>query len=183
MLNLDKKYGFLCYENRIRIYDAKGRIFYYYNAKKLPHKFNLPKGTYFTKNKLKKIEPIKYKIILPKKTYHPMPDKLKIIYAKNPNVASVRLSDGLIIFDNEFRDIPLPFKVFIFLHEIGHFYYPSDKSEKTEMLCDYFAKNYMLNIGFNPSQINASISYFIKRSPHRTKFIFDELKTKENAKH
>jgi hypothetical protein len=56
-------------------------------------------------------------------------------------------------------------------HEIGHYYYYSENK------CDNFAKNKMLKMGFNPSQIAKSIHEALSNKSLKRKIeIFENLK-------
>lgn len=75
------------------------------------------------------------------------PSKFKILFDVNKNKCTVSWHDEVIIFDNSFKDKPLPELYFVLYHEYAHRYF------KTERYVDLLATNYMLIKGFNPAQI------------------------------
>lgn len=137
--------------NPVTIYDRKGFIFY---ATETPCFFNLPEN--FTGKVDGEIRQLKNPVVyetpdLPtfeKKT--PL-KRLTITYGENPNKCSIRFKDGVIFFDNEFKDKELT-RNYIIGHEIGHFFYIGNGDE-SEMKCDIFSAKMMLDNGYNPSQI------------------------------
>lgn len=148
------KTGFYCFDAIVKIYDKNNRLFYFKENKNGKLYFNLPTGVYNTYNSLSKQQPRIYKLTkLPmaneKKT---LPKTFKIIYCENPHKCSVDNNKHIIYFDYSFRDMPLPVKDYIKFHELGHYFY-SGQGNRSEILCDLFAKNCMLKIGYNPSQV------------------------------
>ena len=74
--------------------------------------------------------------------------------------------------------MPLPVKDYIKFHELGHYFY-SGEGNKSEILCDLFAKNCMLKCGYNPSQVrwaqNGTLSNMISSKIRKEK-VNDKLK-------
>jgi hypothetical protein len=180
---VEKKTGFVCFSEAVRVYNSDGSPFY----EKLninfpnPFKFNLPKGNYICFDSIQKTkEPINFfceKLPRPEKFI--LKRKPKIIYGTNPNKASIDVNKHLIVIDENFKDSPKPNQVFLLLHELGHYYYT------TESYCDRFARHKMLKLGFNPSQISlavvTSLNCKIKTSKERINIIHN-LNKKTNGK-
>lgn len=168
--------GFFTVDDNIKIFDVNGNLFYIFKKNKDNEKtkFNLPAGVFYTENNLIKLpKKIKYKKIeLPKpQVLKKMPEKFKIIYSANPNKCTVFIDKGLIVFDNFFKTV-FPFvRYFILLHELGHYFY------KTEKFCDLFAAKNMLERGYNPSQIYFASKFTLsKNAEHRKKYTFEKIK-------
>lgn len=67
---------------------------------------------------------------------------------------------GRIELSPEFMSWPYAIRLFIMLHEIGHFFY------KTETYCDLYAAKVFIDVlGFNPSTAFYSLSKVLKRNP------------------
>ena len=133
----------------IRIFDAKGRL-YYYRLADGGNSFNLRCGKYYTDSKIVSLpQPLQY--ITPtvpepeKPSKDNFPDITLDIY-ENPNKASVNIKTGYIRLDPKFLDKPLPFITFVLFHEISHNKY------FTEWKCDVNSANEMLKRGYNPTQ-------------------------------
>lgn len=146
----------------IIIRDKNGVIFYRTDIISKPVKmFNLPGGEWFIDSgAFEPMEsPRKYKMIgLPRpERVMESPRNFKILYANNPNKCTVNWDNKTITFDNSFREKPLYIRMFVLCHEFGHQYYG------TEHLADLYARNCMLKMGFNKSQIglapNQSLSH------------------------
>lgn len=133
------------------IYDWKGVIFF---ASESPTFFNLPANFWGKiEGEVRELnEPVKYYIPdLPKFEKKTPLKKLTIKYGENPNKCSVRFRDGVILFDNQFKDKELT-RNYIIGHEIGHFFYLGN-GDTSELNCDIFSAKMMLENGYNPSQI------------------------------
>jgi len=135
--------------------------------------FNLPSGAYSYIGKFEHSPLIDYskKFILDKPEKKiPFLDIKKIKVTNNPNKCSIYVNSGLVIIDkaffNSLNDIQ---KTFILLHEVGHFYYYTEKK------CDNYAKVQMLKAGYNPSQISATTKSTLL-SNERNNYIFNKLK-------
>jgi hypothetical protein len=153
-----KKSGFVAQNSPVIIYDHRKKIFYSHlgNSNGLFY-FNLPKGVYYTNNSLGWLkEPLKDNLPqLPKREkFIPIPKQfkdLKIRIGRNPNKASISVYTNKILVDDKILSLPLPNIIFVLFHEIGHFYFHSEKS------CDLYAARQMLKLGFNPSQCGTAI--------------------------
>ncbi len=166
------KRGFFSPDKNLRIYD-KDRKPFYYHFKEGGREFNLPKGVYYTKNKIKALKlPKKYKYKFPKKERNiRKPEKIKIFFGKNPHKASVVLQKGIILMDNSFKKFPRFVIEYVLQHEIGHYQFSSETG------ADAYARCMMLKKGYNPSQIGmASRITLSKSSKHRITKCYNHLK-------
>lgn len=154
--------GLICFDPVFKIYDIDKKLFYHQKNSGL-NKFNLPAGIYYTANKIKISDPIKFNIQIPEPEKQPEPGiKIKIFLTENKNKASINPANGKIYFDREIFKGDRTKRNFIFFHEIGHLFYFS------EVFCDLFAVACLLKIGFNPSQIfKASKNSLSKKNIHR----------------
>lgn len=66
--------------------------------------------------------------------------------------ARIATDKNIIILNPKFFDFSVEVKLFILLHEVGHFYY------KTEWKCDQYAAYHFLEMGCNPSQAFESLA-------------------------
>jgi hypothetical protein len=89
----------------------------------------------------------------------------RIVY--NPRLtgtpARIFTEIGLIEKGVSFYELCKPVRVFILLHELGHFYY------KTEEYCDLYALVHYLNMGYNRSMAFYSLSRVLKKTPENLK--------------
>lgn len=100
----------------------------------------------------------------------PMPFDFEIRWGINPNKCTVKWSEHIILFDNAFKEKPLPQVFFILCHEYAHAFFDE------ETLCDQMAGNYMKALGFNPSQIGeAPIKALSERQYQRKKNMVNSL--------
>jgi hypothetical protein len=180
---LDKKTGFNCLGDGVRVYNADGSLFYEKANVNFPNKFsfNLPRGAYVCFDNIqKRKEPVFFKLEkLPPKEKKVIVKQPVIIYGENKNKASIDIQKHLIIIDNQFKESPKANQVFLLCHELGHYYYT------TESYCDRFARNKMLLLGFNPSQISlASVTSLNCKIPTSKKriSIIHNLNKKNNGK-
>ena len=128
----------------------------------------------------------------------------------NPNLtgtpARIHTKTGVIERSPLFFGMTKPLRVFILLHEVGHFYYgvnnddlenarrlnPSDANNflRTKMLkgekdCDAFAFVHFLRMGFNRSTAFQALKEVLKDSPYkneRLNSILNYIKHSQNAK-
>lgn len=158
---IDKKTGFKnnAFAIPIIIRDSRGMLFYetisFNDFNKPVRFFNLPPGTYFIEsgNFTPLQNPIQYNLLtLPSKERHyPNPSHFRIVLGNNPNKCSIIWHRKLIVYDkNLFDNSTIPTIFFIYGHEKGHRFY------RTEKYADLWSANYMLKLGFNPSQIGIS---------------------------
>lgn len=80
---------------------------------------------------------------------------------------------GKIETGTKFKDYPYPVRVFILLHEIGHFFY-TDEAD-----CDLFAAKMFINMGYNNSTAFYSLSNVLNcdvtRNKDRVMKLFNNL--------
>lgn len=160
-LYLDRKTGFRNNDLKVPIIirDLKGRMFYEtesFNRVGKPVKtFNLPVGAYkiVCGNFSKMNSPVQYPLMTlpPKQRCKQNPSNFKIVIGHNPNKCSIIWDLGIILYDRTlYETASVPTIFFIYGHEKGHRFY------STEKYCDWYSSNYMLRMGFNPSQIGLS---------------------------
>jgi hypothetical protein len=159
-------------DSPVLIWEDKGgkRPFYQFPNET---EFNLPRGIYYTENKLKTLKkPLKYLCPkLPEREKNiKIPVKNFLFFTENPNKCSVmKKENGTFIYmDNRFKTYPRPMKVFILFHELGHYLYYS------EDFCDIFSADLMLKKGYNPSQCYHS-SHHNLENLERKKTLFNFL--------
>ena len=173
IVNKHKK-GFVTTDKKIRIFDKNRKPFYIFDAHKDVTRFNLPKGVFYTKNKISPLKkPVRYRLVLPKRERNiKRPKRIRIKWGNNPNKASIRLKTGQIFIDNIFReDYPAFVPTYLFFHEIGHYFYASEKG------ADAWARVQMLKRGYNPSQIYMASSLTLSdKSQHRLRACYHAVK-------
>jgi hypothetical protein len=152
-LILEQKTGFTT-SLPFKIFEPNGQLFYSSDFTDHIEKgerldFNLPAGIYkYDGNFIKLPLPVPVKMItLPPKERHYNSKRYEIIFGNNPNKCTIFYKDGIILFDNQFKNSPLYIKYGIYYHELSHHWY------KTEWKADIYAAKMMLEKGFNPSQI------------------------------
>ncbi len=141
----------------IILLDESGVLFY--DTRELSHivwEFNLPAGIYYiVQGKFtKKPSPVQYemaKMPKPERWKKSDPENFDVKFLENPFTGSVFWDVRNIYLDNSLSDLPIPCLVFVLYHEYGHRFF------KTEEYCDIYARNKMLDAGYNPSQIGDSI--------------------------
>lgn len=153
-----------------------GQVYFFRYLKKDMYKikFNvIHTGRYFCDNgNIEKIVAIE---IQPLKVNLPTPDRnrikpYKFVYSeelKNGTPARNFTAKGLIEYGDKFRALPFPCRLFILLHEIGHFYYEKETD------CDLFAAYHFIKMGYNNSTAFYSISEVLKNSPENTKRVME----------
>ncbi len=153
-LDVPKKSGFKISDVTVPviIYDSRGKVFYNtINREPRVKVFNLPKGKYFTDNwnfvKLDKPIPFKIPNLPRPQRNKKFPVNFTSIVGNNPNKCSIFWNKHIILWDSSMLGLTLPELYFILFHEFAHARY------KDEDLADLAAAKYMLQKGFNPSQI------------------------------
>lgn len=148
-IEVNKPTGFIG-NNEVLIYDNKGRKFYSFQTNG-EFKFNLPVGVYFSNSQFRqadKMHTYEFQRSRKRENYnYKEPEKVKVVFATNPNKASIFLKLHRIVIDPSFLKYPSYVVEYLISHEIGHYYYT------TEEFCDEFAQERMLKKGFNKSQI------------------------------
>ncbi len=157
------------------VYDEKKNPFYWHTNRERSITFNLPKGKYYTENKLtKKSKFLPYGNEKPPK----FPAKssfikdLKIYRRPNPNKASISLERRIIVVDPKYWDSSYkPLQVFVLRHEIYHYFFHCKSHAERENRfihqhyekeCDNAAKAWMLQNGYNPTQVSLAIKMLLK---------------------
>ena len=142
--------------------------------------FNLPEGQFSISGEVKEI-PFKYKKIDFPEFENVKPLKvLNIIFVDNyPNKCSVWLDTGKVLADSNFKYLPSFVFMYIMFHEVGHFYFRGNGA-LSEIQCDTFARQKMIEKGYNPSQIDLAIQVSLSNNSHlseqRKKISFNQLK-------
>ena len=164
----------------VKIYQPNGLPFFFCQKGKI---FNLPKGNYIVEGSFKRLPNFVYKKFfdLPKIPINPV-KPFKITYVDNyPNKCSVFPDTGEIIADSVFSKVQNFVFMFILCHEYGHFFYRG-RGEVSEKMCDKYARQAMLEAGFNPSQIDLAAQITLNNnsplSIERKKLSFEQLRKK-----
>lgn len=173
---LNKKTGFQnkTPQNPVIIRDFRGKLFYSTEGLRPVEYFNLPEGTYYKeagnitmlKNPVKKV----FIKLPPAERNLKPPLNFNVVFGVNPNKCTIQWDNKRIIYDNSLRDATLPVLYFILFHEFAHSLYTN------EAFADICAANYMLQKGFNESQIGyapvETLSHFQFK---RKKFLIKKL--------
>ena len=156
-LILDHKTGFRSTMPFV-IYDPNNIIFYsseFTNkiALQKPLLFNVPAGKFTYEGNFIKLDfPVSVQnVALPLRERNITQKRYDIQFGENPNKCTIFYDKGIILFDNSFKDKPLYVKYTIYYHELGHHWYI------TESKADLFAAKKLLELGFNPSQIQLAM--------------------------
>jgi hypothetical protein len=152
---------------RFALTNEYGKVYYFriLNGKYPRIKFNiLHPGTY-TGNvpfEVTKIGSVEYPETLPAL---PEPDRnrfkpFKIVdnFTLNGSPARIFTGEGIIERGRSFYDLPEPIRVFILLHEVGHFHYSKEED------ADLFALVHYLKMGYNRSMAFYALSQVLKKS-------------------
>lgn len=164
-----------------QIFDKRGRKIYHRVFKGEADNFtvNMPRtGDYFLDDHttLKGIGPLvknEIKFTLPpqeRSRYKPF----EIVYNKRLEGTPARIftEAGIIEVSPRFYEFDPQIRLFILLHELGHYFY------KTEWKTDLFALYYYLQLGYNKSQAFYALSRVLHPSPqnmHRIKSLFKNV--------
>jgi hypothetical protein len=163
------------------ILDDRGRTIYkrYMNGKADNFSVNMPtKGTYYLPDTeiLDRLPlvPCKIKFDLPTPERNKLKNfKIEFNPTLNGTPARIFTDSGLVEIGPNFQNYDPPTKLFILLHELGHFYY------KTEWKTDTFALYWYLKLGYNKSQAFYALSRVLKTSPENMKRlinVFNKIK-------
>lgn len=137
----------------LEIRNEAGKVFYvrYLKAGYNTIKININKKGTYTANfsatvEVKPLEISKTIDFLPEKERDLKTDLNILGKTLERTPARIYAHYGVIEYDKDkFAALPIPFKVFILLHEIGHFFYV------TEWKADLFALYHFSRLGYNPS--------------------------------
>lgn len=150
----------------IELKNEKGKVFYFrYIDNDNGTKININRRGTYTANfdaenvKVTPIQIINCVNTLPTKER----DFAQDVTIKSANLektpARIYAELGVIQYDREkFKTLPIPCKVFILLHEIGHLYY------KTEWKTDLFAMYHFTRLGYNASNAFYTLSNILDAS-------------------
>lgn len=172
-------------DNCVCIYDDKGRV-YYRRENCTKTKVNFPKaGIYYFKG----CKPIEEHEIQINRAFFDLPRpernrKIKTpVISKNNSFngpARINTHKGVIEIGPLFFTLPVPSRLFILLHEIGHLYYT------TESYCDMFAYYHFCKLGYNNSQAFFSLSKILTLHDDnlkRLENLLNIIKENEKTKH
>lgn len=199
-----------------KLWNSKGELYYkrYLDGKTPRIKFNLLHPDNYTGNvpfKVVKISDIELPEQLPELPPYSR-NRVKdvtIVYDENLSgtPAQINTGKGVIKRGKTFFTFSKPVRVFILLHEIGHFYYGVNerdieianqmsedngraylkkKMQEGEINCDLFALVRFLNMGFNRSTAFQALKEVLKRSPENIKRIqsmLNNIKHTQDAQH
>lgn len=163
------------------LYDDKGRTYYFrYLDGKTPRiKFNMPDPGQYNSNH--DFQVVKTMNIETPDHYPQLPpaerDRWKEpIFVYNPNLtgtpARIFTDTGVIEHSPDYYRYPPPVRLFLDLHEQGHFLY------QTEEYCDLFALINYLRMGYNRSTAYYTLSQILSRSNdnlNRLKFLLTQI--------
>ena len=175
-LVIKKKTGFAVHEGPVEVLDFRKKMFY--DTSELPkpvEKFNLPRGVFYlrTGSIIPMKKPIRYNLPrLPRRERfgYMNPANFKVLFAPNPNRATVNWTRQTITFDTSLRNASLTEIMFILFHEFGHKLYTA------ENLADLYAVRELLLRGYNPSQIGmAPLRTLSAKQFMRKKYVVDTL--------
>jgi hypothetical protein len=165
-LAVESKTGFFS-DSVVHILDENKRLFYFHPNKEKCLHFNLPEGKYFIKSdsQLRKLPvPVKYPELELSFTYEKIPLINKVFEKRNPNKATIYVGKKQIDIDSSIVNHWFkPAFVFVVFHELGHNF------SKSEIECDKFSFNNMLELGYNPIQCEAARHMLLKQNKQRCK--------------
>jgi hypothetical protein len=162
----EKFWGYCSSDSVIDIKSKDGRTLYYFeNDGRFPIKFNLPRGTWFTDNKVSRLpRPLEYICPeIPKPELNRNVKPMQFRAGNNPHKCSIDFQGKSFVdvfVDHEINKQAIPFKAFVYCHENAHHDYGGKDKDKdgeqeyynSELKCDLAACCAMLKRGFNPSQ-------------------------------
>lgn len=142
-------------------------------------KFNLPVSDQYTCNvpfDIVKIVSVEIPPLpsLPKANRDRLKGEPTIIYDENWNesTASNFTNDGIIVHGPNWKKLIPPIRLFIDLHEIGHFFYQEEEN------CDLYAFVNFMRLGYNRSTAYYALTSVLGRNPEalkRIKTIFQTI--------
>lgn len=191
-LMVTKKTGYIVTDPSVPIIIRDNRGVLFYSTEPLVPKtkrFNMPAlGKFLVDSGKFRLanEPVFYQLVrLPKRTaYRESPVNFRIKFSDNKNKATIDFLAREITFDTSVAELPLPYIYYLYYHEIAHQFFGTNKPlnspeyKTCEKWCDVMASNYMLNKGFNPSQIKeAQKNTLSERNEYRKEFLDFKLET------
>lgn len=167
--------GFKTNDKSILILDDCKKLFYIL-INENPKHFNLPKGVYWSENKLFPFKPFIHKLPeLPKpEVKRKNVSEFDVKFSINPNKATTDFESECIIIDNELLKLPKFCLVWLIFHEKAHQFY------KNEFKCDLYSQRQMLRKGYNYSQCKLAPLLTLTHSPERQNEAFETILKLEN---
>lgn len=152
------------------LYDSAGdKYFFRYLDGKTPRiKFNVPDIGSYTGNNfdILKVVPIEIPNTLPRLPAANRDRWKKTTLKFNPHLQDtpcrIFTESGIIEISHYFYSLPKPIRLFLLLHEKGHFFYTS------EFDCDLYALVNYLRMGYNRNMAFYSLASILKRSNSET---------------
>lgn len=197
------------------LHHEKHGLYYFRDLQgKIPRiKFNLCHSGVYKSNvnfDVIKVVPIEIPESLPVLPEYERKDIKDFQIVKNPNLigspARVFVKEGIIEHGRDYYKYPKPVRVFITLHEIGHFFYGLTtedfkkaeqmseaegqnylrwKKAESEKKCDLFALIHYLQMGYNRSMAFYSLKKVLSRSQdniNRIKSLVNNIEKTQNKK-
>lgn len=181
-LTVDEKTGFRIRDpyTPVIIRDFRG-ILFYSTEDQMPKvkEFNLPPGEYFVESGkfTQMAAPVKYRLLpipFPERFFDD-PGNFEVRFGDNPHKCTISFGGRWILFDESFKEKPIPQIWHTLYHEFGHAKY------KTEKYADTYAHNCMLKKGFNPYQISRAHIMSLSAAALERKVYNAELMIKSNG--
>ena len=146
--------------------DATGSIAHFRYVSGIPRiKFNMiHTGVYFSNLpfKLLKLGPVEIPTRLPELPPAQRDRWKETVFAYNPELSGtpVRIftETGLVEYGSAFLTYPPPIRMFLLLHEVGHYFYLDESA------CDLWAMVNYLRMGYNRSMAYYALSHVLSRS-------------------
>jgi len=174
--------------NYFELRSSTGDLYYFRWLNKVPRiKFNILHPDTYTSNvpfEIVKVSDVEIPTMwptLPPPERDRWPDEIKLVH--NPKVTGTPIriysEDGLIEYGNKFMTYPPVLRLFLILHETGHFWY------LTEEYCDLWALINYLRMGYNRSMAYYALTNILSRSPqnlNRINFLFNEIQKTQKEK-
>lgn len=198
------------------VYNSKGELYYRraLNGRTPRVKFNVLHADNYTTNvpfNVIKIGALELPDRLPDLPPYSRNRVKDVTITYNPDLsgtpARIHTNTGVIERSPSFFELTKPLRVFILLHEVGHFFYGVNADDintakqfndpvqakaylkkkmlQGEMNCDTFALIHFLRMGFNRSTAFQALKNVLKRSPEnmkRLQSLLNNIKQTQNAK-
>jgi hypothetical protein len=180
IIHIYKKTGILAKPQQVKIIDLRQPEFIFYDYDFSDREisfFNLPYGIYEIDFPFKQVRPKQH--VLPPlpapEAHRPDPKSFKLVFETNPHKATVDFNKRMIIVDPGYLKKPKVCLTYTIGHEIGHKIYLNSK--QSEANADLYAMYYMIDKGFNKSQIQDAIDWSLDKptSDYRKNAMYDNL--------
>lgn len=169
--------------NYFELRDANGDIYHFRYCRNTPRiKFNIPDPGVYTTNvpfTLVDVKPIEIpttwpELPPPERDRWPASGVSKIEYNPAIKGTPVRIftEEGVIETGNRFYEYPPVLRLFLLLHETGHYFY------LTEEYCDLWALINYLRMGYNRSMAFFALNDILSRNAHnlnRVMYLFNNI--------